>query len=338
MWALLLSSPAMRGRLWKIWNCEGGFDKDTAKERCPRNRIWAQIQMGHLCSSLNSVCREGKASCIVWSWTFPEIKMAQYSVLALGARYQTTTTKPSRFSLRWTIALDDKIFKLFKIPPPFLGTGSPSHLELWQLEFFCSIVFSPFSYSISMLPFTRETHTQGRGVQVQLNPPWFCCAGSFHYLEFPLFCSENSQAQLEWAAWELEQWPEIGLLSSTKSLLFLQLLFLTVQWLLPPLRSFGDLWWQTGDLFMILVLSFRRWEHSLKQTFFILGSWRDLKYRKTVIYNHPDNYLDFSLCKEILYCHLHPRRSSWETEVTELVLALITRFPGSNTAWDRLLK
>lgn len=94
----------------------------------------------------------------------------------------TKQKNPFSFSLRLTIALDDKIFKLFKIPLPFLGTASPSHLELRLMELYCSIVFSTFSYNISILPFTRETHRQRRRVQVQLKPPCFCCAGTFHYL------------------------------------------------------------------------------------------------------------------------------------------------------------
>lgn len=103
--------PSQEGKahtqwLYKILNCDGRFDKDTDKDRCPRNQIWAQIQVGHLCSNFYSVCSEGRAACRVWSWTFPEIKRTQYSVLALGTRYQTN--KPFSFSLRLTIALDDK--------------------------------------------------------------------------------------------------------------------------------------------------------------------------------------------------------------------------------------
>lgn len=48
--------------------------------------------------------------------------------------------------------------------------------------------------------------------------------------------------------------------------------------------------------------------------------------------------LDFSLCKKILCCHLHPQRSRWETEVAEIVLALGTVFSGSNTGLMWALK
>jgi len=73
----LLHNYSRKGRstpiLWlsKILHSEGGYDKDTYKERHSSDKVSVQIQMGHLTLSFNLVYDEGRATCIAWIQTFP---------------------------------------------------------------------------------------------------------------------------------------------------------------------------------------------------------------------------------------------------------------------------
>lgn len=114
-------------------------------------------------------------------------------------------------------------------------------------------------------------------------------------------CSAVKTARPSWnGQLELEQWPEIELLSSIKSGFFPEIAVSNCSVAFATSQRF---WWSPlvtgrGFLFMILVLSFRRWGHTAWNKHFLFLSPDEIwNHRKTVIHNHPDNYLDFSLCK-----------------------------------------